>query len=205
MNISHLKRYSRKHLIDKLKKVILLNSEKKGKPIFVYENAKIELRKIKIKDLLPLQLYQLVSSNKLVHNLYKIFQKKYKDDIFNMNGYFTYAADGKRYALVPPIIEVVKNSKKPHMQKIIIDGLHRILLAKKLKKEEITVIIIENIPQKLVLPVAPNSWAELKVVKTAPESKYKRKWLIPPEKGYLYYRNFQSVFQNVGKPRASKS
>lgn len=204
MNINNLKKYTKQHLIDKLKKVILLNSEKGGKPVFVYKNAKIELKEVKIEDLLPLQLYQLISSNKLVRNLYKIFKKKYKDDIFNMDGYFTYTADDKRYTFVPPIIEYVEGSKRK-IQKIIIDGLHRILLAKKLKRKVVTAVIIENIPQKLILPVVPNSWEELKIVKIAPESKCKRKWLVPPEKGYLYYRNFQSVFQNVGKPRTSKS
>lgn len=203
MNISHLKKYPKEHLIDKLKKVILLNSEKMGKPIFVYKNAKIVLRKIKIKDLLPLQLYQLMSSNQLVWNLYEIFQKKYKADIFNMDGYFTYASEGKKYAFVPPVIEHVK-TPTGKMEKIIIDGLHRILLAKKLKKEEVAVVVVENIPEKLILPVVPNSWEEIKVMKIAPESKYRRKWLIPPEKGYLYYRNFQSVFQNVGKPHSSR-
>lgn len=203
MNITHLKKHTKQNTINKFKKVILLNSEKKGKPIFVYENAKIELRKIKIKDLLPLQLYQLKSSSQLVQNLYKIFQKKYKADIFNMDGYFTYISDDKRYELVPPIVENVKN-QKGEMEKIIIDGLHRILLAKKLKKEEIVVVVVENIPEKLILPVAPNSWEEIKVMKIAPESKYRRNWLIPPDKGYLYYRNFQSVFQNVGQPHTSK-
>lgn len=198
MKITHLKKYSPEQMISKLKKVILLNSEKTGKPIYVYKNAKIELIEVKIKDLFPLQTYQLVRSNQLVYNLYDIFQKKYKHDILNMDGYVTYNSGGKRYALVPPIIECVANSK------IIIDGLHRVLLAKKMKRKAITVIAIGNVPEKLFLPAAPNSWEELKVVEIAPESKHKRKWLVSPEKGYLYYRNFQSVFQNVGKPRFDK-
>lgn len=202
MNINHLKKYTKEQMVSKLKKVILLNSEKRGEPIYVYKKAKLELREIGIKDLFPLQLYQLTSSSKLVSNLFKNFKKKYKLDILNMDGYFTYTSDNKRYALVPPIIECVEDSNGK-IKKIIIDGLHRILLARKLKRKTVTVVIIENIPQKLILPAAPNSWEELKVVKNAPESKYKRKWLVPPEKGYLYYRNFQSVFQNIGKPRSS--
>ena len=204
MNISHLKKYNSLQMINKLKKVILLNSEKTGKPIYVYKNAKIELKEININDLFPLQLYQLISSNELVSNLYKIFKKKYNEDIFEMEGYSTYTSSDKRYALVPPIIESIKDIKG-EIKNIIIDGLHRVILAKKLKKKTITVVVIENIPEKLNLPADSNTWAELKIVKKAPESKNKRKWLVPPEKGYLYYRNYQSVFQNVGKPRAPKS
>ncbi len=200
MNITHFKKYTKQHLIIKLKKVILLNSEKTGKPIFVYKDSKIELKEVRVEDLVPLQLYQLKSSNQLVLNLYKTFKKKYKDDIFNMDGYYTYKSGDKKYAFIPPIIECVENSKG-EILKIIIDGLHRILLAKKLKKQKITVVVIKNIPQKLILPVTPNRWEEIKVVKTAPERKDKRKWLVPPEEGYLYYRNFQSVFENVGQPK----
>lgn len=204
MKIKNYKAYSVKELIKKLRKVILLNSEKRGKPIFVYRDSEINLKRVKIKDLLPLQLYQLESSNQLVLNLYKIFKKKYNQDIFNMNGYATYSSNDKSYTFVPPIIEYIENSKG-NTQKIIIDGLHRVILAKKLRKKAITVIVIENVPQELNLPVVPNTWAELKVVKVAPEIKHKRRWLIKPEKGYLYYRNFQSVFQNIGKPRIFKS
>lgn len=200
MNINHLKKYTEEQMINKLKKVILLNSEKMGKPIYVYKNAKIELKKINVKELLPLQLYQLESSNQLVSNLYKIFKKKYNQDILNMSGYSTYNSNSKRYAFVPPIIEYIQNGENK-IQKIIIDGLHRILLAKKLKKKTITIVAIQNIPHKLNLPAAPNSWEELKLVKTAPDVKYKRKWLISPDRAYLYYRNYQIVFQNIGKPR----
>lgn len=197
MNITHLKRYAKDKLIKRLKKVILLNSDKNKKPVFIYKDSEIELKPVKIKDLLPLQLYELTSSTKLINNLHENFSKKYKENILEMNGYFTYRSGDKKYALIPPIIEDVRG------QKVVIDGMHRILLAKKLGREIIVVVVIKNIPQKLILPVAPNKWEELKVVSIAPENKDKRKWLIPSEEGYLYYRNFQSVFENVGKPRAS--
>ncbi len=202
MNLTNLRKYTKMQLIDKLRKVILLNSEKSGNPIYVYKDALIDLREIKVRDLVPLQLYQLRSSNQLVSSLYKTFQKKYSEDIFNMGGYYTYEADSKKYAFIPPIVEYVENSKG-ETQSVVIDGLHRILLAKELKKETISVVIIENIPQELILPVVPNRWEEMALVETAPKNENKRKWLVPPEEGYLYYRNFQSVFQNIGKPRVS--
>jgi hypothetical protein len=202
MKIKDYKIHSEKELIKKLRKVILLNSEKTGKPIFVYKNTSIELKEIKTKDLVPLQLYQLKSTNRLVWNLHKIFQKKYKEDIFNMDGYYTYESENKKYAFIPPIIESVVNSKGKK-QNVVIDGLHRMLLAKKLKKKTAKVVIVKNIPQKLILPAVPNAWEEMEIVEVVPKSEYKRKWLVSPEKGYLYYRNFQSVFQNVGQPRAS--
>lgn len=202
MKIKNYKKYSEKDLIKSLRKIILLNSEKKGKPIFVYKVASIELKKVDIKELLPIQLYQLTSSNKLIAKLYKILEEEYKEDIFNMKGYVKYISNSKHYALIPPVIECVRGPKG-NIQKIIIDGLHRILLAKKIKKQKITAIIIKHVFKELNLPVVPNSWEELKIVTTAPESRYKRKWLVPPEKGYLYYRNFQSVFENIGQPRVS--
>lgn len=202
MKIKSYKTYSKEKLIKKLRKVILLDSEKIGKPIFVYKNAKIELTEVNIRELLPFQLYQLESSNQLVSNLYKIFKEKCNQDIFSMNGYVKYISNDKPYVFTPPIIEYIQNGKGK-IQKIIIDGLHRIILAKKLKNKTITVVAIENIPHDLIVPAAPNSWRELIVVDRAPSIENKRKWLMPAQKGYLFYRNFQSVFQNIGKPRTS--
>ena len=201
MNIAKYKTHSKEKLIHKLKKVKLLNP---SKTIYVYKNAKVDLKKVKIEDLLPLQLYELNSSSELIENLHKTFLKKYKTNIFEMKGFATYISDKKHFSFIPPVVEYIKN-KDGKIQKIIIDGLHRILLAKKLKKKKITIVAIENIPQKLLFPAEPNKWEELKIVEKAPEGKDKRKWLIPPEKAYLCYRNFQSVFQNIGKPRSLRS
>jgi hypothetical protein len=200
MKIIKYKKHAKKELIKRLRKVILLNSRKIGKPVFVYKNTRIELKEVGIKDLVPLQLYQLKSSNQLVANLNKIFRKKYKEDIFHMNGYCVYESGDKKYTFIPPIVECVENSNGK-MQNVVIDGLHRMLLAIKLKKETATVVMINNIPQELILPVAPNRWEEMKIVEVAPKNEDKRRWLVPPEKGYLYYRNFNSAFENVGKPR----
>lgn len=200
MKIIKYKRHAKEELVKNLRKVILLNSEKIGKPIFVYKNTLIELREIEIKDLVPLQLYQLKSSNQIVVNLHKIFRKKYKEDIFHMNGYCVYESDGKKYTFIPPIVECVENSNGK-MQNVVIDGLHRMLLAKKMKKKTATVVLISNIPQELILPVVPNAWEEMKIVEVAPKSEDKRRWLVLPEKGYRYYRDFNSVFDNVGEPR----
>jgi len=200
MKILKYKKHAKEELIRKLRKVTLLNSKKIGKPIFVYKNTVIELREVKIKDLVPLQLYQLKSSNQLIINLNNILWKKYKEDIFHMDGYCVYESNDKKYTFIPPIIESIENSKGK-MQNVVIDGLHRMLLAKKLKKETATVIVIRNIPQKLILPVVPNTWEEMEIVEIAPKGERKRRWLIPPEKGYLYYRDFNSSFENVGKPR----
>ena len=97
MKILNYKKHSKEELIKKLRKVILLNSEKR-KPIFVYKNSLIGLKKVE-------------SSNQLVLNLYKIFKKKYNQDIFNMSGYVTYSSNDKSYTFVPPIIEYIENSK----------------------------------------------------------------------------------------------
>lgn len=200
MKILRYQKHAKKELIKNLRKVILLNSEKKGKRIFIYKNTLIELKAVKVKDLVPLQLYQLKSSNQLVKDLHNIFRKKYKEDIFHMNGYCVYESDNKKYTFIPPIVECVENSNGK-VQNVVIDGLHRMLLARKLKKEKVTVVVIKNIPQKLILPVVPNAWEEMVAVDVPPESKNKRRWLVPPEKGYLFYRDFNSVFENVGEPR----
>ncbi|MCR4285244.1 MAG: hypothetical protein NUV97_04360, partial [archaeon] len=118
----------------------------------------------------------------------------------NMKGYMTYIANDKHYTFIPPVVEYIKNPKG-NVVRIIIDGIHRVLLAKKLKKKTITIIAIESVPEKLLVPASSNTWKEVKLMKNAPENKDKRKWLISAEKGYFYYRNFNSAFVNVGKPR----
>ncbi|OGH24183.1 MAG: hypothetical protein A3B47_04960 [Candidatus Levybacteria bacterium RIFCSPLOWO2_01_FULL_39_24] len=200
MKILKYKKHAKKELIKNLRKVILLNSEKIGKRVFVYKKTLIELKEVKIKDLVPLQLYQLKSSNQLVKDLHSIFKKEYREDIFHMNGYCVYESNDKKYTFIPPIVECVKNSNGK-TQNVVIDGLHRMLLAIKLKRKTATVIVIKNIPQELILPVVPNEWEEMEIVEIAPKRKRRRKWLIPPEKGYLFYRDFNSAFENVGRPR----
>ena len=203
MKILKYKKHAKKELIRNLRRVILLNSKKTGKPVFVYENTLIELKEVKIEDLVPLQLYQLKSVNKLIMNLNKIFRKKYKEDIFHMNGYCVYESDNKKYTFIPPIVERV-GSSSGKMQNVVIDGLHRILLAIRLKKKKATVIMIKNTPKKLFLPVVPNAWKEMKIVEIPPKSEHRRRWLVPPDEGYLFYRDFNSAFDNVGEPRIRK-
>jgi hypothetical protein len=49
--------------------------------------------------------------------------------------------------------------------------------------------------------VNPKGWEDVKLMKTAPSKKDKRHWRFPIEEAYKYYRNFNSAFENVGKPR----
>lgn len=203
MKILHYKKHSKDELIKRLRKVTLLNSSKTKNPIYVYKNAEIELMKLPISILKPEQFYQVEKVLLSLRNLQKALKKK-NTDIFNLNGYVSYITDESKntYTLLPVIIEY-QLEKDGSINPIILDGLHRISVARSQKQEVVQVIKVARVSSKYPVfgRVNPNGWKDVKLVKTAPDKEDKRIWRFPLGEVYKYYRDFNSAFENVGKPR----
>ena len=207
MKILNFKKHSKEELIKRLRKVTLLYSSKTKNPIYVYKNAEIKLTNLPVSTLMPENFYQIDRVLLKLRNLQKVLAE-HSLDIFNLNGYVTYVTNESEnpYTLLPVIIEY-QLEKDGSINPIILDGLHRISIARSQKLDTVRVVKVAKVSSKYpVFGYAnPNGWQDVKLVQTAPDKKDKRLWRFPLEEVYKYYRDFNSAFENVGKPRASKS
>lgn len=203
MKIISLQKHSEEELLRRLRRVTLLHSSKTKKPIYVYKNAEIELVSLPVSILMPENFYQIEKVLLNLRNLQKALKKK-NIDIFNLSGYVSYATDENKnaYTLLPVIIEY-QREKDGSVNPIILDGCHRISIARSQKLETVQVIKITKVSEKYPVfgLVNLHGWQDVKLVQVAPDKKDKRLWRFPLREVYKYYRDFNSAFENVGQPR----
>lgn len=203
MKILKYKKYSKDELINNLRKVTLLHSSKTASPIYVYENAEIELAHIPVSSILPSQSYYLEEPLLRVGEIQEALME-YNLDLFSLDGFVNYVTNESdvMYNLLPIMVEY-QMEKDGSINPIILDGIHRVILARKKNLKKIQVIKIANVSKDFPHPAYanPNGWQDVKLVQTAPDKKDKRLWRFPLGEVYKYYRNFNSAFDNVGKPR----
>lgn len=204
MRITRVKRHSEKKLLDNLRKVTLLGSSDKKPPISIYRDANVELVDIPVSSIIPSQFYQLEESFLRVKAIQKALYV-HNLDLFHLDGYVSYTVNesDEKYDLLPVIVEY-QMEKDGKVNPIIVDGIHRMILARRQERQTIQVIKIANVDMKYPYPAYPNprGWKDVKMMLSAPELKDKRYWRFPVDIAYNYYRNFNSVFKNVGKPKA---
>jgi hypothetical protein len=125
-------------------------------------------------------------------------------DLFSLNGFINYHTDESDiiYNLLPIVVEY-QMEKDGSINPIILDGIHRVILARKNNLKNIQVVKIAKVSKDYPYPgyVNPKGWEDVKLEKTAPAKKDKRHWRFPINEAYKYYRDFNSAFENVGKPR----
>lgn len=203
MKILDLKKHAKEELIKKLRQVTLLHSSQTKNSIYIYKDAEIELTKVSVFELMPESFYLIERTLANLKSLQKALAQK-NIDIFNLNGYVSYVTDEDKndYTLLPVIIEY-QREKDGSVNPIILDGLHRISIARSQKLDTVQVIKIAKVNKKYPIYgyVNPNGWEDVKLVKTAPDKQNKRFWRFPLKKVYRYYRDFNSAFEDVGKPR----
>lgn len=203
MRILQYKKYSKDELISKLRLVTLLHSLNTPNPIYVFKDAKIEVDEIPVESIAPSQFYYLEKSLSKVEEIEKAF-KEHGVDLFNLNGFINYSSNENsiNYNLLPVIIEYQKE-KDGSINPIILDGIHRVILARNEKKEKIKVVKISNVSERYPYPAYVNSkgWKEVLPVQFPPEQKYKRNWRFPIKDVNKYYRDLNGVFENIGEQR----
>jgi len=133
MKILKYKKYPKEELIKRLKRVTLLHSSNTKNHIYVYKNAEIELTHLPVSTLAPHQFYQIEDVLLELRNLQKALEEK-NIDIFNLNGYASYVTNESEntYTLLPVIVEY-QAEKDGSINPIILDGLHRISIARSQK------------------------------------------------------------------------
>lgn len=203
MKILNLQKHAKEEMIKKLRQVTLLHSSKTKNPIYIYKNAEIKLTKISVFDLMPESFYLIERTLAKLKSLQKALAQK-NIDIFNLNGYVSYTTDESKntYTLLPVVIEY-QREKDGSVNPVILDGLHRISIARSQKINTVQVIKVTKVNKKYPVYglVNPHGWQDVKLVQAVPDNKDKRFWRFPLREVYQYYRDFNSVFEDVGKPR----
>jgi len=203
VKILKYKKHSKDELINKLRKVTLLHSSNTPNPIYVYKNAEIDLSDIPVSTILPSQFYYLEEPLLKVGKIQEALAE-YNLDLFSLDGFVNYVTNESdvMYNLLPIVVEY-QMEKDGTINPIILDGIHRVILAKKENLKKIQVVKIANVSKDFPYPgyVNPKGWEDVKLAKTAPAKKDKRHWRFSIEEVNKYYRNLNSAFENVGKPR----
>ena len=203
MQILKYKKYSKEELISRLRKVTLLYSSNTGSPIYVYKNTQIELSEIPVSTILPSQFYYLEEPLLKVGKIQKALAE-HNLDLFSLDGFVNYVTNESdvMYSLLPIVVEY-QMEKDGRINPIILDGIHRVILAREKNLKKIQVIKIAKVSKDFPHPAYanPKGWKDVKLMKVAPSKRDKRHWRFPTEEVDKYYRNFNSAFENVGKPR----
>jgi hypothetical protein len=164
-----------KPLKAKLRNVPLLGD----KSLFPYANAQIKAHKYTIRDLRPTSLYVLRSQLERHRKLQVNLQLDYKLSLFDLTGIIEYKQNGDSFLLSPPIVETYYETMEHAMVTAIVDGLHRIWLARELGLEEIWLIEISTISDKFPLVPLPLNWDEVQLSDTVPSTSDKRRFRFP--------------------------
>lgn len=169
----------------KLRKVPLLGD----KNLLPYMNAHITVRRCNINELRPTSRYvlrsQIEQHNKVQTNLLS----QYRLSLFDLLGMIEYLQNDDKFNLIPAIIETYYEAAEKAVVSVIVDGLHRVWLARQLGLKEIWLIEISEIPDDFPLVPLPLSWEDVKLVDVVPPTHEKRKFRFP---------SFES-FPNVSK------
>ena len=203
MEIIALKRHSEAELLQRLRQVPLL----KQPDIKVYDQALISLECIHTNYLSPPQNYVWLQELKKTQEL-RWSLRDHGVDMFRLDGFFTYTVrqpggDEADYDLYPPIVEESFEADGA-VARIINDGMHRLYLA---RQEWVIpqVTYIRGVPKAYpyyAFP-RPQGWEGVELLADNPDpGRYLKKCHRQRDNKRLY-RDFQAVFQNVGRSRSA--
>jgi hypothetical protein len=203
MDIIALKRHSPEELIDCLRRVPLL----KQPDVLVYQQALISLEYLHTDCLNPAQNYLWLKELKKTQELRWSLATQ-GVDLFRLDGYITYTLglpDGgeETYDLYPPIVEESIEADGT-LVLIINDGMHRLYLAR-LEWVVPQVVYVRGLPKAYPYYAYPRreGWAGLDLLPENPDPQTYLKKCHRQQDNKRLYRDFQAVFENVGRSRSS--
>jgi hypothetical protein len=202
MNIRSLERHSAVELLSRLRRVPLL----KQPEVLVYEQALITLEQIHPDCLNPTQNYVWLQELRKTQELRWSLAAQ-GVDLFRLDGFVTYTVglpDGEEvtYDLYPPIVEESIEADG-NVALIINDGMHRLYLAR-LEWVIPQVTFIRGVPREYPYYAFPRKerWEGLDLLAENPDPQRYLKKCHRVRDNKRLYRDFQAVFQNVGRSRS---
>jgi hypothetical protein len=202
MNIIALESRPAAELIARLRRVPLMEQPE----VLVYEQALISLEELHTDYLHPAQNYIWLQELRKVQDLRWALADQ-GVDLFHLDGYVTYTLrqpDGteERYDVYPPIVEESIQADGT-LAALINDGMHRLYLAR-LEWVVPQVVYVRGIAKDYpyyAFP-RPGRWEGLDLLAQNPDpGNYLKKCHRRRENKKLY-RDFQAVFNNVGRSRS---
>lgn len=202
MHITKVTRHSPPELLERLRQVPLL----KQPEVRLYADALISLESIHTDCLAPTQNYVWLAELKKVQEL-RWSLAEHGVDLFRLEGFVTYtvrAEDGteEHYDVYPPIVEESVEADG-RVALLINDGMHRLYLAR-LERVVPQVVYVRGVPKKYpyyAFP-RPEGWGGIDLLADNPDPKTYLKKCHRRRDNKRLYRDFQSVFANVGRSRS---
>ncbi len=159
------------HFVSTLRRVTLLGDE----TVFPYAHATIGSRLVDPDDIFPISLYVLKRQLDVQEQLHEVLLRDHQINTFDQDGgmpdiTFHVEREKGEWSMAPPIVEV---SKADDGKPLLLDGEHRFMLAKKLKRK-IRVVWIENVPAQYPVVALPVRWQDVKVYDQVPPLAQKR-------------------------------
>lgn len=202
MDIIAVERHSPQELIDNLRRVPLL----KQPDTLVYEKALITLECIHTSSLHPPQNYIWLEELRKVQNM-RWSLAAHGVDLFRLDGYVTYTVrqdDGSEaiYDVYPPIVEESIEADGTVVL-LINDGMHRVYLAR-LEWVVPQVVYVRGIPKEYPYYAypRPQGWEGIDILAENPDPQAYLKKCHRVRDNKRLYRDFQAVFNNVGRSRS---
>jgi hypothetical protein len=202
MNILSVERHDAAELLSRLRRVPLL----KQPEVLVYGQALISLELIHCDSLHPTQNYVWLQELRKTQEL-RWSLASHGVDLFKLDGFVTYTvaeADGSEvvYDLYPPVVEESIEADG-RLALIINDGMHRLYLAR-LEWVVPQVTFIRGIPREYPYYAFPRQagWQGLDLLAENPDPQTYLKKCHRGRDNKRLYRDFQAVFQNVGRSRS---
>ena len=202
MDIIALEHHPPEALIGCLRRVPLMERT----DVLVYSQALISLEQIHPDCLNPPQNYIWLQELRKTQEL-RWSLAAWGVDLFRLDGYVTYTvrlADGEEvvYDLYPPIVEESFEADG-RLALIINDGMHRLYLAR-MEWVVPQVTYVRGIPKEYpyyAFP-RPGGWEGLDLLADNPDPQRYLKKCHRTRHNKQLYRDFQAVFQNVGRSRS---
>lgn len=146
--------------------------------LYPYAAAKIECSLVDIDHIYPLSRYVLSGKLKHQDNLRNALIARYGLDIFDLGGMVEYNVGSKddTTRLVPPIVEVYDETTGKIQGEIwaLVDGTHRVELARRKGIKQIRAIVIRDVPKHFPLMALPLQWSEVNECQEVPVGSDKR-------------------------------
>jgi hypothetical protein len=171
-----IRRYQPWPKLEKILSEIRLAGDDEIRP---YQTAEMRPRLISLDELRPLSYYVLESTLQSHRNLVRYLEEQYGLSLFDLTGVLDMERDNKIRPLGPPILERYYETTEGEEIVALVDGLHRVWVARELGIKSIWAIEITGVPPEYPLVPLPISWADVRVTTSVPEQRKKRKFRFP--------------------------
>jgi hypothetical protein len=185
-----LKRYQPWEALESSLREVTLLIDRSLKP---YAGATIQLKRYAVADLSPISKYVLNSQLDQLQRTQGQLCSDYALSLFDLAGIIEYETYGEVYRQAPPVIERYFEPTQGRLVSVIVDGLHRVSLARKLEVPDIWVVEISNIPDRFPVVALPLGWESVKNVNVVPRNSAKRTFRFSTIGQFPNVSNFTSV------------